>query len=243
MNSNKYLIVPTVLVAASLLSGALLVSNKVSADSDTVVDNVSVSVPVSCSIEGTGMNSHTASITNGTYQAGIGTTTLKAFCNDSEGFAIYANGYTGDTLGNNKLIGNSTAGEIVTGTATTAGSPDISNWAMKLATPTSPAPTYPITIDNGFGSYSNVPSSYTKVAHRDSGTDLGTSAEGATLTTTYAAYISKTQLSFVIFVFDFDLRIEYSFLSIIVDNVEKTIDKHLLLCADVKRCDIILEAT
>ena len=155
------------------------------------VDKVNISVPVSCSIEGTGMSSHTANIVNGTYQADIGTTTLKAFCNDNNGFAIYANGYTGDTLGNNKLIGSSTSSEIVTGTATTAGSPDVSNWAMKLETNSSA--TYALTLDNGFGSYSSVPSSYTKVAHRDSGTDLGTSAEGATLTSTYASYISKTQ--------------------------------------------------
>ncbi len=166
-------------------------SSTTSAEDESVVDEVNISVPVSCSLSGAGMSSHTANIVNGTYQADIGTTTLKAFCNDNNGFAIYANGYTGDTLGNNKLIGSSTSSEIVTGTATTAGSPDVSNWAMKLETNSSA--TYALTLDNGFGSYSSVPSSYTKVAHRDSGTDLGTSAEGATLTSTYAAYIAKTQ--------------------------------------------------
>ena len=191
MHNNKYLVVPIVLVTASLLSGTLLMSNKTSADSDSAVDNIAISIPVSCTLSGTGMNSHNATIPNGTYQDSIGTTTLKAFCNDNNGFAIYANGYTGDTLGNNKLIGSSTSSEIVTGTATTAGSPDLSNWAMKLETNSSA--TYALTLDNGFGSYSSVPSSYTKVAHRDSGTDLGTSAEGATLTSTYAAYIAKTQ--------------------------------------------------
>ncbi|MBR3246518.1 hypothetical protein IKF87_01395 [Candidatus Saccharibacteria bacterium] len=191
MHNNRYLIVPTVLVTASLLSGTLLMSNKTSADNDSAVDNISISIPVSCTLSGTGMNSHNATIPNGTYQDSIGTTTLKAFCNDTNGFAIYANGYTNDTLGNNKLIGSSTSSEIVTGTATTAGSPDVSNWAMKLATDSSA--TYPITLDNGYGSYSNVPSSYIKVAHRDSGTDLGSSATGASLTSTYAAYISKTQ--------------------------------------------------
>ena len=158
---------------------------------EDTVDKVNISVPVSCSLSGTGMTSHTATIENGRYVSDIGTTTLKAFCNDNNGFAIYANGYTGDTLGNNKLIGSSTSSEIVTGTATSAGSPDVSNWAMKLETNSSA--TYALTLDNGFGSYSSVPSSYTKVAHRDSGTDLGTSAEGATLTSTYAAYIAKTQ--------------------------------------------------
>ncbi len=64
---------------------------------------------------------------------------------------------------------------------------------MKLNTVSSPTPTYPITLDNGFGSYSTVPDTYTKVAHRDSGTDVGTNAEGSTLTTTYAAFMSSTQ--------------------------------------------------
>ncbi len=179
------------LLALTLFSGNLLISSTTSAEDESVVDEVNISVPVSCSLSGTGMGSHTANIVNGTYQADIGTTTLKAFCNDNNGFAIYANGYTGDTLGNNKLIGSSTSSEIVTGTATTTGSPDISNWAMKLEA--NSGATYALTLDNGFGSYSSVPSSYTKVAHRDSGTDLGTSAEGATLTSTYAAYIAKTQ--------------------------------------------------
>ena len=177
------------LVGMTVLSGMVLSSSTVSAED--IVDEINITVPVSCSLSGTGMSSHTATIENGRYVSDIGTTTLKAFCNDNNGFAIYANGYTGDTLGNNKLLGSSTSSEIVTGTATTAGSPDLSNWAMKLETNSSA--TYALTLDNGFGSYSSVPSSYTKVAHRDSDTDLGTSAEGATLTSTYAAYIAKTQ--------------------------------------------------
>ena len=193
MHKNKALIAPLGLVGITILSGVFLMSSYSDATSDNtdVVDDVSITVPVSCSLSGTGMTSHTATIENGRYVSDIGTTTLKAFCNDANGFAIYANGYTGDTLGNNKLIGSSTSSEIVTGTATTAGSPDVSNWAMKLET--SSSATYALTLDNGFGNYSNVPSSYTKVAHRDSNTDLGTSAEGATLTSTYAAYIAKTQ--------------------------------------------------
>ncbi len=154
---------------------------------------MTINVPESCTMTGTGMNSHTAEITNGTYTANIGTTTLKAYCNDSNGFSIYTIGYTNDTYGTTTLIGQSTSNTIVTGTATSAGNPDTSNWAMKLTAVSSPTPTYPITLDNGYGSYSIVPSTYTKVAHRDSGTDIGTNAEGSTLTTTYAAYISRTQ--------------------------------------------------
>jgi len=186
------------LVAATLLSVAVLSGSKVSATDDSVVDEINITVPVSCTLTGTGMNSHNAEIPNGTYTADIGTTTLKAFCNDNAGFAIYAAGYTGNEIGgtnSNKLVGTTASSNatIDTGTATSAGNPDTSNWAMKLTTVSSPTPTYPITLDNGFGSYSAVPNSYTKVAHRDSNTDIGTNAEGTTLTTTYAAYISKTQ--------------------------------------------------
>ncbi len=165
-------------------------SSSVSAD-DSVVDDVSISVPVSCSLSGTGMSTHNANIANGTYQANIGTTTIKAFCNDTNGFAIYAIGFSNEEYGNTNLIGASSSTNIVTGTATSAGNPDTSNWAMKLAADSNA--TYPITLDNSFNAYHIIPSTYTKVAHRDSGTDTGSSATGASLTSTYAAYISKTQ--------------------------------------------------
>ena len=196
--TNKYLFAPAMLLSATVLSGVILMSNTASADNDSVVDQVSITVPISCTISGSGMTSHNASIPNGTYIADIGTTTLTAFCNDNSGFSIYATGYTGNEIGatnSNKLVGTNASNNatIDTGTNTTAGSPDVSNWAMKLTAPSSPTPTYPIAIDNGFNNYSSVPNSYTKVAHRASGTDTGTNAEGSTLTTTYAAYISKTQ--------------------------------------------------
>ena len=187
MLKNKFILGAGSLVAVTIIAGTFLSSVSVSAD-DTIIDNVSVSVPVSCTMEGTGMNSHNASIPNGTYQDDIGTTTLKAYCNDSEGFAIYAIGFGNEEYGNANLIGASLGQTIATGTATSG---NTSNWAMQLATDSTA--TYPITLDNSYGSYKEVPASYTKVAHRDSGTDSGSSATGASLTSTYAAYISKTQ--------------------------------------------------
>ena len=180
--------------AVSLLSSLILSSSSVSADD--VVDIINITVPVSCTLSGTGQGTHNETIENGTYESNIGTTTIKAFCNDNTGFAIYAAGYTGDEIGgtnSNKLVGASTNQTIVTGTATTAGNPDVSNWAMKLGTVTNPTPAYPITITTGYNDYHTVPNEYTKVAYRNASTDIGSSAEGATLTTTYAAYISKTQ--------------------------------------------------
>ena len=191
--TTKYLTRTTLsLVALTLLSGSILMSSSTSAED--VVDKINITVPVSCSLSGTGMTSHTATIENGRYVSDIGTTTLKAFCNDTNGFAIYATGYTGNEIGqenSNKLVGTpSTIGNISTGTATSG---DTSNWSMKLATTSTPTPTYPITIDNSFNTYKEVPNEYTKVAHRDSSTDTGENAEGATLISTYASYISKTQ--------------------------------------------------
>ena len=140
---------------------------------------------------GSGMSSHSAEIPNGTYQDEIGTTTIKITCNDSAGFSVYAVGFTGDTIGeanSTKLVGRNTNSLISTSTATSG---DNSAWAMKLGT--SGTATYPVSLQNGFGSYSAVPASYTKVATRLAGTDAGTGATGSTITTTYASFISRTQ--------------------------------------------------
>ena len=175
---------------AAMTSGVLIGGSSVFADTD----NVSVIVPISCTMNSTGNNSHTTEINNGRYVSEIGTTTLKVVCNDSAGFSIYAAGFTGDEIGgtnSTKLVGSNNGGLISTGTATGSNSSDPSNWAMKLTTDSTAA--YPITLQNGYGNYSAVPSSYTKVATRLQGTDGGTNAVGSTLTTTYAAYIDSTQ--------------------------------------------------
>ena len=214
--SKKYKMIKNVVSLVILASG--IVGSAVYADSNSVVDQIDITVPVSCTMSGTGMQSHNAEITNGTYQANIGSTTLHAFCNDSEGFAIYAAGYTGNEISganSNKLVGTNASGNatIITGTATHAGSPDISNWAMKLAIIQDSGDTTgtnAFTIDSApnvdlpseaeqsatsvsFSQYHVVPNEYTKVAHKDSNTDMTANTGGVKLTTTYAAYISKTQ--------------------------------------------------
>ena len=189
--SQKYqIIIPGSLATIAILSGVIFASSNIYADD--VVDGINITVPVSCSLSGTGMNTHNAEINNGQYNSAIGETTIKAFCNDNNGFAIYAIGYTDNTDGKNVLT-NSTLGstyDITTGTATSG---NTSNWAMKLSTISSPTPTYPITIQNSFDSFQEVPDDYRLVAKRTSGTDIGTSAEGSTLKSTYQAYISPTQ--------------------------------------------------
>ena len=199
------------LISLTIITGLIMSSSMVLADDDSVTDEVSVEVPIACTMSGTGMNTHNAEIQNGIYTANIGTTTLHALCNDYEGFAIYATGYTGNEIGatnSNKLVGTSASNNstIETGLATTAGTPDISNWAMKLtATQDSgdTTGTNAFTIDSApnasggtaasFSQYHTVPNEYTKVAHKNSITDMSETIGGVKLTTTYAAYISKTQ--------------------------------------------------
>ncbi|MBR3353129.1 DUF285 domain-containing protein [Candidatus Saccharibacteria bacterium] len=210
------LMVPVGIAGITILAGATLISNKVSADD--VVDEINITVPMSCTMSGTGMDSHNTNINNGTYTPDIGTTTMHVFCNDNEGFAIYAAGYTGDEIGgtnSNKLVGASASGNaaIESGLATSAGNPDVSNWAMKLAITQDSGDTTgtnAFTIDSApnvalpsqaeqsatsasFSQYHVVPNEYTKVAHKNSVTDMTESTGGVKLTTTYAAYISKTQ--------------------------------------------------
>ena len=208
-----------ILTSITILTATILSSNTVSADDNTsVVDEINITVPVSCTISGTGQNTHNANINNGLYEDDIGTTTLHAFCNDNEGFAIYAAGYTGNEVGgenSNKLVGTNASNNatIESGTATTAGNPDISNWAMKLQITQDSGDTTgtnAFTIDSApnvslpsqaeqsatstpFSQYHVVPNEYTKVAHKNSNTDMTESTGGVKLTTTYAAYISKTQ--------------------------------------------------
>ncbi|MBQ3353479.1 hypothetical protein IJG89_04065 [Candidatus Saccharibacteria bacterium] len=177
-----------VLLGLTCFSFVLLSSRGASAE-NAVVSDVLISIPVACTMTGTGMNSHNATINPGTYQADIGSTTLKVLCNDANGFAIYAIGYTGQTYGTTTLVGANSNQTIATGTGTSG----TSQWAMKLNTNANA--TYAVSLDNGYGAYSLVPGSYTKVAHRDSATDIGTNATGAELSTTYAAFIASTQAS------------------------------------------------
>ena len=186
---NKTNIIPVGLASVTVLTGAFLLANKTHAED--VVDEVNITVPVSCSMSGIDMDSHTAEIANGTSNSAIGETTINALCNDANGFAIYTIGFTDDTEGKN-VLSNATLGatyDIATGTATSG----TSQWAMKVTTPTSPEPAYPVSIENDFDEFHTVPDDYTMVAKRESATDIGASATGSTIKTTYQAYIDSNQ--------------------------------------------------
>ena len=195
-------ITPAVLCGLAMPGMALantIMTNNVMADD--VIDEINLSVPISCTLVGVGMDTHVVTLRNGQANSNVGETTINAYCNDVNGFAIYAIGFTDDTEGKNVLTDSTLGSEhdIITGTATgPISNVDTSNWAMKVtttATDAVPAPTYPITIQNSYDSFHTVPDSYALVAKRNSGTDIGTGAEGSLLKTTYQVYVSNTQLA------------------------------------------------
>ena len=192
------------------LSFAILSSSSALADTSTV-SSATVTVSETCAMTGTVNTPHTAELVNGTYSGlnytnGIGQTTLKVFCNDGAGFAIYAIGYTNNEYGNNYMHWNKATttsdhtNDIATGIYSSGAS--TSSWSMKLA---SVAGAYAATIDDGvsannnstddFTNWHTIPTEYKRVAYRTSGTDVEISGQGtgSSITVTYDAFVSGTQ--------------------------------------------------
>ena len=196
-------ILATSIITMGFISLASLLAIPTHADDNTdVVDIVNITVPTACTMGGTIVTGqeHSTSMQPGTYEANIGKTTLTTYCNDPDGFSIYAIGFTGDQYsGTNhtKLVGNNASNTISTGLTTGSSTTDASSWAMKLTAVTG---TYAPTIMNGTGGTENftnyhvVPDTYTKVATFPSTTDAeGVGSTGSSLETTYAVYASLSQ--------------------------------------------------
>ena len=163
---------------------AFCVSNTFAAENAT--DDVTITVPVACSMTSTVGSAHTATVDLGTYEDEIGETTFNVLCNDANGFAVYAIGYSDETYGNTTMVPSSVAAAnaIATGTATSG---NTSNWAMKL---TAVSGDYTPTLATGFNAYHAVPDEYIKVASLASNTDA---VSGSSFKSTYAVYISQAQ--------------------------------------------------
>ena len=175
-----------IIIAALLLSSAVFSFSLNTYADESAVDEVTLTVPVSCSITSTVGSEHTATIDLGTYEDEIGETTFNVLCNDANGFAVYAIGFSDDDYGNTTMKPSTIAAAngIATGTATSGAT---SNWAMKLAAVSG---TYAPTIATGFNAYHAVPDDYTKVASFASSTDA---VSGSSFKSTYAIYISQAQ--------------------------------------------------
>ena len=188
------------ILAAVLCSGVFL-SSTVNADppSSTVSKTASVTVSSACTMFGQVNTAHTDTISNGTYKENIGNgkTTITTFCNDTNGYALYAIGFTGDTYtgtDHTKLVTTGSGTNIATGTYT-AGTTTDSVWSMKL---TAVPGTYAPTISNGtngtenFTAYHAVPDTFTKVASYPQTTDA-VGGTGSKVETAYAVYIGNNQ--------------------------------------------------
>ena len=194
-----------VLVAMTFMSGVVLLSCNTMAD-ESVVTTTSITVPIACTMQGTG-TTHAATLSpntysgasGSTYENGIGKTTLTAICNDDNGFSIYAIGYTGnsyDSENHTKLVGTNTGGTI--STKAYASGDTTSNWSMKLTKVTDTSESYNpqnLTISTGYDDWIAVPASFTKVAQYKANTGSSTTdmTLGVKLETTYAAYVSANQ--------------------------------------------------
>ena len=191
------------LLVATLFSYAILSASNVSADNGAIV-NVALNVPTACSItlpNGTNNIETVSSIINPGTRSTIGSSSIKAVCNDPAGLAVYAVGYSGSTYGNTSLIDTTDSTNTISTNYTASGTPSASEWYMSLAAVSG---TYAPTIPDGTGGTENfttnhvIPSVYTKVAYRNSNTDVdgdGLTATGANFTATFGTYVTTSQSS------------------------------------------------
>ena len=195
---NALLVSVPLLVVCVLVLG--LSVSRSSAAELSQADNLAISIPSSCTLSSLINGEHSKSILNGTYESGIGQSIITTYCNDRNGYVVYAIGSSNNELGNNKLISNINDNtnnyDIASGIATSG---TTSNWAMKLSTSdidssiinTNVGDDTPTIEPEYKDQYAIVPTTWTKVLSKPSGTVA--SATGSSFTTTYATYVSTTQ--------------------------------------------------
>ena len=172
------------------LISVLLLSLSYSSATSSGTDSFTVSISSACTLGSVVNSEHNIETNVGTYVADVGKTTITTLCNDGNGYSIYANGYSNNEEGNNKLLNSEYPQySIDTGLATSGLT---SAWAMKLNNiENDPSPTPPVIEQDYNNTYGIVPNYWTKVAGRASGTtDMD---EGSSFTTTYAVYASSNQ--------------------------------------------------
>ena len=179
-----------ILLTLTILSALTLLKtpSQSAANAESSSITASVTVENSCTMSGSieTNKAHTATVQSGSYTADIGETLVSVSCNDSNGYSVYAIGFTGDVDGTTTLVGANTNLTIPTGTSTSTAS---SNWAMKLsAVSGTSAPTILSDTNGSFASYHVVPSTATKVATLTSNTESSSSFK-----TTYAVAIGTSQ--------------------------------------------------
>lgn len=191
-HSLKIFIFPATLLSITALSSLIASSTHTYADiSDSVDDNITITVDSSCLIGQSIVSDHTTQLNPGEMNSTIGESRIRGYCNDTNGYAIYAIGYTNGELGNTNLL--STDGNIIA-TGTSGAN---SYWNMKL-TPASSG-SYTPNVVSPFTNNTTIPTEYTKVAYFDSFAPGPTSGQNAIsdsyIATTYETHLSTTQPS------------------------------------------------
>ena len=190
--------IPLLVVSALILGFSASRSSAANSGSDSVTLTLSTSCTLSSSI----ITPHHASLNGGQYEEGIGDTRINTYCNDNNGYSIYAIGTSNDMDGNTDLVSNLDEHyNIHTGAYANGNNIDTSTpsfWGMKLTSGVgtgSSSELTPPTIMNNYNSYNVVPSSYTLVASRTSGTNMtiDTNITGSYFNTTYNIYASSVQ--------------------------------------------------
>ena len=150
---------PLLVVSAFVLS--LPHSTATGSGSTSSSDHVYFSLDTSCTMSSELINPHTVNINGGQYKTNVGTTKLNTYCNDGNGYSIYAIGSSNSTDGNTDLINSDNNNyNISTGIydSSTATPNAPSSWSMKLTAGTGSGDTLtPPTIVNGYDDYSEIP--------------------------------------------------------------------------------------
>ena len=202
---NVLLVSVPLLILAALILGLSTSHSFAVGSGSSGTDNVQLVLSTSCTVNAVVTSEHTVSLNGGQLDNNVGNTKLSAYCNDNNGYSIYAVGSSGDIDGNTDLVNTvNESYNIHTGVYNENNASNPSSWAMKLTAGTGTGidpvtgesvPTTPPTIINGYDNYSAIPNVYTQVAKRTSGTSMttDTSVSGSYLNTTYQIYANSAQ--------------------------------------------------
>ncbi|MBQ1373445.1 hypothetical protein IIY66_01415 [Candidatus Saccharibacteria bacterium] len=190
---SKVYLFPAAMLGITATAGMIANIPGANADDNSAIDDtINITVDSSCTMGQTVTSAHTTELNPGETNTTIGESRIAAYCNDNEGYAIYAIGYTNSEYGNTNLVSTDGNHTIPTGT-----SGNNSYWNMRLTQGTATGPTsYLPTMVNEFTTSTTIPNDYTKVAYRDSSTISQTedpAMSGSYFTTTYAAHIDTAQ--------------------------------------------------
>ena len=186
-------------VGVFTILGVLASSNRVFATQTCTTDNetgvvtcndsitASVIVETSCGFTITGDGNYTLTLANNSTN-NINGSQFTTTCNSPNGYALYAVGFSGNQVGNTKLLAQTIGStyDIQTGSGS-------SNWKMNLTSTGSYGTVVPA-YDAGTGTtknYADIPASYTKVAYYTPAS--GDASTQSVFQTNYQATVSSTQ--------------------------------------------------